>query len=435
MAWVVGWAWHRLDRLQKDFSVVQSESFHLAEHVEEKMLTLKETLRALELRSDPADQADFRQQTAHMTRWIQTNRFLVTSAQQRDVLDRLAAALDVYVAKTSLILQENARVGSDTNPKPVLERVEQEAAQILGLSRALRAAEQAALDRFVKDSRHSVGSVYTHVLVSVGLAFVLGLAALRLIHIVRIAPLKAELLQSHSMLEQKAKLASLGTLAAGVAHEVRNPLTAIKIRLHSLKRALSGNASAHDDLRIIHTEIKRLEEIVDDFLKFARPSAPRMQTFPAVVLFDQMIHLLGPQLETAGIQWKLEASPEVCVRADRQQIEQVLINLIQNAAESTECGGAITLRAENRQAHSSSGTAAATVLDVADTGKGIPPEAAERLFDPFFSTKKNGTGLGLSIAARIVEAHGGLLQYRTALGQGTTFSVILPGAKESGYGS
>jgi signal transduction histidine kinase len=75
------------------------------------------------------------------------------------------------------------------------------------------------------------------------------------------------------------------------------------------------------------------------------------------------------------------------------------------------------------------------VLDVADTGKGIPPEAAERLFDPFFSTKKNGTGLGLSIAARIVEAHGGLLQYRTALGQGTTFSVILPGAKESGYGS
>jgi hypothetical protein len=140
MAWVVGWAWHQLDRLQKDFSVVQSESFHLAEHVEEKMLTLKETLRALELRSDPAVQADFRRQTAHMTRWIQTNRFSVTSEQQRDVLDRLAAALDVYVAKTSLILQENVRVGSDADPKPVLERVEQEAAQILGLSRALRAS-------------------------------------------------------------------------------------------------------------------------------------------------------------------------------------------------------------------------------------------------------------------------------------------------------
>ena len=101
MAWVVGWAWHQLDRpLQKDFSVVQSESFHLAEHVEEKMLTLKETLRAFELRSDPADQADFRRQTAQMTRWIQTNRFSVTSAQQRDMLDRLAAALTCTSAKT-----------------------------------------------------------------------------------------------------------------------------------------------------------------------------------------------------------------------------------------------------------------------------------------------------------------------------------------------
>ena len=435
MVWVGGWVWHQLDRLRKDFSVVQSESFHLAEHLEEKMLTLKETLRSLDIRPDPAVMADFRRQTADMKRWVQTNRSSVISAQQRDVLDRIEAAFDVYVMKVNPILEENMQVASSTKPRPVLERVEPEAAQVLGLARELRVAEQAALDGFVKDSRRSMGNLYTHILVSVGLAFVLGLAALRLIHIARIAPLKAELVQSHSILEQKEKLASLGTLAAGVAHEVRNPLTAIKVRLHSLKRALAGNPSANEDLSVIHNEIKRLERIAGDFLEFARPSAPRRQTFAAAVLFEQVKRLLGPQLEDAGIRWKIEAPPEVCVRADLQQIEQVLINLIQNAVESTERGGSITLRAGTCQTRWPSGTAAATVLEVADTGKGIAPEAAKRLFDPFYSTKTGGTGLGLSIAARIVEKHGGLLQYQTELGHGTTFSIILPGAEESKHGS
>jgi signal transduction histidine kinase len=126
-------------------------------------------------------------------------------------------------------------------------------------------------------------------------------------------------------------------------------------------------------------------------------------------------------------------SPELCLLADGQQIEQVLINLIQNAVENTERGGTITLRAENRQPHPPSGTTAATVLEVADTGTGIPPETAVRIFEPFFSTKKNGTGLGLSIAARIVEAHDGVLQYRTQPGHGTTFSIILPNTGANAY--
>jgi signal transduction histidine kinase len=146
-------------------------------------------------------------------------------------------------------------------------------------------------------------------------------------------------------------------------------------------------------------------------------------------------HLLRPQLEAAGIQWKIEAPPEVRVRADLQQIEQVLINLIQNAAESTERGGSVTLRAATRQERWPTGMAAATVLDVVDTGKGIAPEVARRLFDPFYSTKENGAGLGLSIAARIVEQHGGLLRYQTKPGFGTTFSVILPINEESKHGS
>lgn len=435
MAWAGVWIWRHLARLQRDFTVVQSESFHLAEHLEEKMLTLKETARSLDVHPDPAAMADFQKEATEMDLWIQTNRLLVTSAEQRNVLDRIGVALDGYVLKTRRILEENTRAGSGVQPKPVLERVEQEAAQVLGLARELRVAEQVALDRFVKDSRGAMGSLYAHVLVSVGLALVLGLAALRLIHIARIAPLKAELLQSHSILEQKEKLASLGTLVAGVAHEVRNPLTAIKVRLHSLKRAFQGDLSASDDIGVIHDEINRLEDIVGGFLEFARPSAPRMRSFAAEVLCHRVDHLLRPQLEAAGIQWKIEASPELSMRADLQQIEQVLINLIQNAAESTERGGSVTLRASTRQERWPAGMAAATVLDVVDTGKGIAPEVAKRMFDPFYSTKENGAGLGLSIAARIVEQHGGLLRYQTKPGLGTTFSVILPINEESKHGS
>jgi len=252
-------AWLHLNRLRKDLSVVQSPSFHLAEHIPEKMLALNATLRGLGSPPDPAVMADFQRQAADMKLWVQTNRLSVASAPQRDILDRIEAALDDYVLRTTRIVEENTRAAPGARARPVLEQVEQEASPIPALALELRAAEQAALDRFVKDSRRSVGNLYYHVLVSVGVALVLGLAVLRLIHIARIAPLEAQLAQSHSRLEQQEKVGAVATLAARMAHEVRNPLTAIKLRLNSLKRATPGNASAAEDLAVIHGEVKRLE--------------------------------------------------------------------------------------------------------------------------------------------------------------------------------
>jgi signal transduction histidine kinase len=433
MVWAGAFAWRNLNHLREVLSVVQSPSFHLAEHVSQKMLALNQMLRGLGVPPDPVVMADFQRQAAEMKLWVRTNRPSVTSAPQRDILDRIEAALDDYVMRTTRIVEENTRAASGAKPTSVLDQVEQEASPIPALALELRAAEQAALDRFVKDSRRSMGNLYFHVLVSVGVALVLGLAALRLIHVARIAPLQAKLVQSHSLLAQQENLAALGTLAAGVAHEVRNPLTAIKLRLNSLKRATPGNPSATDDLAVINTEIKRLERIVNDVLQFARPPAPRLQTFAARTLFEQLQHLLGPQLEAAGIRLQLEALPETTVRADPQQLQQVLMNLVQNAADNTPRAGSITLSAAACQAPLPSGTGPGTILEVTDTGKGIPPEVAKRLFEPFFTTKPTGTGLGLSIAARIVHQHGGLIQYRTRVGHGTTFSVILPSAVESNH--
>ncbi len=384
LAWAGVLAWYDLNHLRKEISVVQSSSFHLAEHIPEKMLALNATLRSLGSPPDPAVMADFQRQAADMKLWVRTNKLLVTSAPQRDTLGRIEAALDDYVTRATRLEQENMRAASGAQPRAAPERAEQDPSPIPALAAELRAAEQAALQRFVTDSRRSMGRLYFHVLFSAGVALVLGVAALRVIQVVRIAPLEAKLARSHSLLYQQEKLAALGTLAAGVAHEVRNPLTAIKLRLNSLKRATPGNASAADDLAVINAEVKRLERIVGDVLQFARPTAPRIETFSPRTLFEQVQHLFGPQLEAAGIRLQLEAPPEVSVQADSQQIQQVLINLVQNAADNTPRGGFITLRARAGKARLPSGPAPVTILEVADTGKGIAPEVAKRLFDPFF---------------------------------------------------
>lgn len=239
-----------------------------------------------------------------------------------------------------------------------------------------------------------------------------------------IAPLRHQLTESQAVIARQEKLASLGVLAAGVAHEIRNPLTAIKFRLFSLKKTLPE--AANEDAAVIGNEISRLERIVKDFLQFARPSEPVLVDVPAARVLQEVCDLLRPQVEKNAIELRLDSCDSIWVRVDMQQIKQVLINLVQNSAEVIGTDGVITLGARSQ---SRNGERLA-LLEVTDTGKGIPPEVQERLFDPFFTTKEGGTGLGLPIAARIVEKHHGELRYHTTSGRGTTFVVTLPGYSE-----
>jgi signal transduction histidine kinase len=133
------------------------------------------------------------------------------------------------------------------------------------------------------------------------------------------------------------------------------------------------------------------------------------------------------ELEQSAIELQLEVSQPAWVFADTYQLKQVLINLIQNAADSVGKNGVITLGLKTGAAMFAGKHRSAAILSVRDTGKGIPAEVQKRLFDPFFTTKEGGTGLGLAIAARIVEKHGGLLRYKTEVNRGTTFEIVLPG--------
>jgi signal transduction histidine kinase len=232
-------------------------------------------------------------------------------------------------------------------------------------------------------------------------------------------------MKTQAMVEQNEKLASLGLLAAGLAHEIRNPLTAVKAALFTQQKKFQPGSPELADAKVVEREILRLERIVDDFLKFARPAEPEFTVIAADLLLLEAKLLLEPQLADKNIKVLQEPSAPLRVKVDPAQIKQVLINLVKNAADSIGQNGTIILRARPAK-KSRSLPDGAVVLEVADTGLGISAEAAKRLFDPFFTTKESGTGLGLSIAARIVQKHGGVLEYQTRVNEGTTFGIVLP---------
>jgi signal transduction histidine kinase len=289
--------------------------------------------------------------------------------------------------------------------------------------------------RFVDQLRRGDDHVVTqedvaslHRLLTWSAVVLLAMGAALAVLIVRgvIAPLRDNLQRSQIIIERQEKLSSLGVLAAGVAHEIRNPLTSIKVRLFTQQQLLEKGSEAFEDNVFLTDEISRLEKIVKDFLAFARPTEPEFSRMPAPQPMRELLPLLQPLFRKAGVRIKEEFLAEPLIRADAAQLKQVLINLAKNAAEAMPEGGVVTLRARAERRGRGPRAVQVAVLEVSDTGPGIPPDVQKRLFDPFFTTKASGTGLGLSIAARIIEKHGGSLEYSTAPAQGTTFRIVLP---------
>lgn len=236
---------------------------------------------------------------------------------------------------------------------------------------------------------------------------------------------RLQLEQSQEQLIRSEKLALVGKLAAGVAHSIRNPLTSVKMRLFSLQRGLQLTVEQREDFSVVSEEIRQIDHIVQSFLEFSRPPRLSIQRISPSRVVDKAVELLKERVEAYGIKCTVEREeplPEIYV--DPERIKEVLVNLMVNAAEAIGArGGRIVVRErmERPQAEKS-----LVVLEVEDNGPGIPEELQEKVLQPFFSTKEEGTGLGLSIAARIVEEHGGWMEFRSRQGQGTTFLVRLP---------
>ncbi|NHZ73614.1 MAG: hypothetical protein GWP16_04000 [Nitrospirae bacterium] len=220
------------------------------------------------------------------------------------------------------------------------------------------------------------------------------------------------------------QLASLGQLAAGLAHEIKNPLAGIQGALEILKQD-------HDDSSTLELydemlgELKRVNSTLQALLSSARPSPPQLASTDVRQLLQEIVRLLEPSLRRQQVTLLTEVEVEQLeAEFDAAKIRQVLINLIQNAAQAMDAPGHVLLRAgpcpDGRGA----------VITVEDDGPGISEEHQAKIFDPFFTTKFSGTGLGLALARSMVEQHGGTLQFESASGEGTTFYVILPGREE-----
>jgi PAS domain S-box-containing protein len=217
------------------------------------------------------------------------------------------------------------------------------------------------------------------------------------------------------------KLADLGRITSGIAHEVKNPLNAMVIHLEILRSKLeSGNADPTPQLEILDSEIKRLDRVVQTFLDFTRPVEVRLEPLDLNTIVSQVIALASTEAQKQGVTITKELSPEpLIVKADSDLLTQALLNVIRNGCQAMPNGGPL----EVITSRTAGGTAR---IRISDRGVGIPPEARDRIFNLFYTTKSGGSGIGLAQAFRAVQLHGGQIQFKSQVGVGTTFEITIP---------
>jgi signal transduction histidine kinase len=217
------------------------------------------------------------------------------------------------------------------------------------------------------------------------------------------------------------KLAALSRLSAGVAHEVKNPLNAMMIHLELLRQHVDSDAGrSHAD--VIGNEIRRLDEVVQGFLKFSRPEDLKLQAVRLAALLDEVVPIVRPEADRMGVRLVVESSVDVPdVNGDPTMLRQAFLNLALNACQAMPGGGTLRIHAEAARGRRVS-------IAFIDSGVGIKPEHLERIFDLYFTTKENGSGIGLSMVYRTVQMHDGEIEVQSIPGAGATFTILLPQA-------
>jgi signal transduction histidine kinase len=215
------------------------------------------------------------------------------------------------------------------------------------------------------------------------------------------------------------RLATIGELAAGAAHEIRNPLTAIRSSLQYLESKQTDETTK----RLVSSallETARINEIVSALMAFSRPTEIVRERLELLPTLEESIDMITFQARTQNVAVRrLFPEGSLSVLGDKSQLKQLFLNLFLNAIQAMPAGGTLTVEALRKDGPKA-------VVTVADTGEGIPEENLDRVFDPFFTTKKSGTGLGLSICYNIVKSHGGEIEVKSRVGQGATILVSLP---------
>lgn len=226
-----------------------------------------------------------------------------------------------------------------------------------------------------------------------------------------------ELRASHQQLMRADRLSSLGEIAAGLAHEIGNPLGSIKGALEIIASQATEGTPEAEFVALASREVARLENLIDEFLRYARPHDPRRSDVDLFDVLERVVSLITREAESREVSIDLKRTQVPRVAIDPDQMVQVFVNIVLNAVQVSPAHGRVDIAV--------SGTHGMLAVEVQDEGPGIRPEHLTKIFDPFFSTKKRGTGLGLSISTRIVQSHGGTIEVLQP-GRGTIIRVLLP---------
>lgn len=258
--------------------------------------------------------------------------------------------------------------------------------------------------------------------------YYLGLATGMLIGLViaviitRIAYLR--LVRAQRRAQMNERLAELGTLTGGLAHEIKNPLSTIQLNLQLLLEDIHPDDPLHgkfsNRISTVQREAGRLRDILDDFLRFAGKITLQPQQVDLNELLQDLVDFFSPQAQSQRIELRLRRSPRpVLAEVDPRLIKQAILNLMLNGMQAMNPGGGELILNLTADAHHA-------VIDVIDTGKGMPPDVQQKIFQAYYSLRKGGTGLGLAMARRIADEHGGKISVRSEEGKGTDFTVTLP---------
>ncbi|MFH1386754.1 MAG: ATP-binding protein [bacterium] len=225
-------------------------------------------------------------------------------------------------------------------------------------------------------------------------------------------------------LQQADKMAALGVIAAGMAHEIKNPLASIKGLTQILPENLDDKEFIKKYNDIVPRQLDRINRIVEDLLAFGQPKNLAVSEVRVDKILDEVVRLVENQCRKADIEIIRDYQPIPPIQADEERLTQAFLNIILNAVQSMPKGGALTIR--TNQLTNLQTNQPQLAIELSDTGAGIPPEKLAKIFDPFYTTKERGSGLGLSVTYRIIKEHGGEIVVTSQEGEGTTFKICLP---------
>jgi signal transduction histidine kinase len=232
------------------------------------------------------------------------------------------------------------------------------------------------------------------------------------------------IIRIEEQLRSAERLSVLGELAAVLAHEIRNPLGSIRGTAEIIKDDYRPGDKKYEFLEILLKESDRLNRVVEDFLRLSRPQPLTIVSCNIAEELKSVVMLVAAEAKDRGLRLELQTDPSLEINADKDKLHQALLNIILNGLQSSASGGSLTMTAQWQKHHKDDRPE--VQIKIQDTGEGIPEDIYEKIFEPFFTTKKDGTGLGLAIAKKIIEAHGGRIEVKAKLHEGTIFTIYLP---------